>query len=197
FGPVVIDNAQSAILALVVSPDFLAHFSDIGELAFDDEELALLNLGQLDFVQGVDGVRLADVGFQLTPYALKERLERIKIRAWFALGYLFRSAFLSAGADMTQSGDVVRALYAGEFSQQFVFVNGLRQYGCGLSTDKQPLAIQRCKQTAAVSKRSQAVEAHGVEPLKYIAAFPVLRRTAMFLDEPLYLLESGDDALFA
>ena len=57
--------------------------------------------------------------------------------------------------------------------------------------------IERRKQRAAVLKRAQAIEAHGIEPLEDVAVFAVLRGAAVLLDEPLDLLEPGDDALLA
>ena len=57
--------------------------------------------------------------------------------------------------------------------------------------------VQRRKQGAALLKRAQAVEAHGIEPLEDVAIFPVLRRAAVLLDKSLDFLEAGDDALLA
>ena len=44
-------------------------------------------------------------------------------------------------------------------------------------------------------KRAQAIKAHGIQPLENVAIFPVLRGATVFLDKPLYLLESGDNPL--
>ena len=53
------------------------------------------------------------------------------------------------------------------------------------------------EQGEAVVQRSEAVETHGVEPLEDVAILPVLRRAAVLRDEPLNLLEAGDDPLLA
>jgi hypothetical protein len=57
--------------------------------------------------------------------------------------------------------------------------------------------IERLKLGAAIGELPKTIEAHCVQPLEDVAAFPVLRGVAVFLDETLNLLETGDDPLFA
>jgi hypothetical protein len=56
--------------------------------------------------------------------------------------------------------------------------------------------IEGRQQRSAVLLRAQPVEAHGIEPLEDVAAFPVLRGLAV-LHKPLDVLEAGDDPLLA
>ena len=57
--------------------------------------------------------------------------------------------------------------------------------------------VERCKKRTAFLNCAQAVEAHGILPFKNVTVFPMLGSSTMFLDEPLYLLEPGYDALLA
>lgn len=57
--------------------------------------------------------------------------------------------------------------------------------------------VQRLQEGAAVRERAQAVQAHGVKALEYVAAFTVLRRTVVLLSKALDFLEARDDALLA
>src|SRR5437763_1659029 len=57
--------------------------------------------------------------------------------------------------------------------------------------------IEGFKQRAALLQRTKAIEAHCIQSLEDVVAFPVLRDVAMLFDEALNLLEAGDDALFA
>ena len=57
--------------------------------------------------------------------------------------------------------------------------------------------IEGLKQATAFRQLAQAIEAHGIQPLEDVAVLPVLRSTAVLLDESLDLLEAGDDALLA
>src|ERR1700730_9093040 len=45
--------------------------------------------------------------------------------------------------------------------------------------------------------RSQPIKAHSIQTLKNFAIFAMLRGVTVFLDKPLYLLKSGNDALLA
>ena len=66
-----------------------------------------------------------------------------------------------------------------------------------LRARQKPLMIEGFKQGAAIVQLAQAIEAHGIQPLEDVAVFPVLRGAAVLFDEPLNLLEAGDDALLA
>ncbi len=55
--------------------------------------------------------------------------------------------------------------------------------------------VQRLQQGAAVPESTQAVQAHGVEALEYVAILTMLRRTPVLLGEALDFLEARDDAL--
>jgi hypothetical protein len=59
------------------------------------------------------------------------------------------------------------------------------------------VTVERRKKRTTFLQRAQTVEAHGVEPLKDILFFPMLRSAAVLLNKPLYLLESGNDAFRA
>src|SRR5579883_1993458 len=50
---------------------------------------------------------------------------------------------------------------------------------------------------AAIGQLAQAIKAHGIQALEDVAVLAVLWSAAMLFDEPLYLLETGDDPLLA
>src|SRR3546814_13265783 len=50
---------------------------------------------------------------------------------------------------------------------------------------------------AALLQGAQSVQPHGVEALENVVALAVARGAAVFVNETLYFLEPGDDALFA
>ena len=73
-------------------------------------------------------------------------------------------------------------------------------HGCSWRTGsagEKPLTVQRRKKRTAFLKRAQPVEASRIESLENVLIFSMLRGVAMSFDKSLYLVESGDDALFA
>jgi hypothetical protein len=59
------------------------------------------------------------------------------------------------------------------------------------------MMVKRRKKRTTFPKCAQAAEAHGIEPLKDVPIFPMLRGAAVLFDELLYLVESGNDAFLA
>jgi hypothetical protein len=112
---------------------------------------------------------------------------------------LLGRALLRSRPDMPEFRDVDRCggLYP-ELRQKLVvveFVGGADR--CSLRAREKPLMVEGLKYATAVGLLANAIEAHGIQPLEDVAVFPVLRGTAMLLDETLNLLKACDDTLFA
>src|ERR1700687_2334214 len=81
FGSLVVDDTQPAVTTVVLRPEILTDLGDVGYLTLDNEVLALLNLGHLDLVHSLDGERMADGGFALSPHARDNRPKLFQVLA--------------------------------------------------------------------------------------------------------------------
>ncbi|GJE70739.1 hypothetical protein CHKEEEPN_2280 [Methylorubrum podarium] len=189
---VIVDHAQTAVATLVFGHELFAHFRDIGGLAANDEELALL-----DFGHRLEGPRLAHAGVEVFPDLGEQRLESLEVLAKRAVGDFLSRALVGGGPYMLQIPDVRCTRSAFELCHEVVVIHGIhRRSRWSGRTNKKPLAIKRCEDCSAFFKRAQPVQANRIETLEYVTVFAMLRSAAMQFDETLNVFEAGDDAFF-
>jgi hypothetical protein len=85
-------------------------------------------------------------------------------------------------------------LYA-EGLEQLVIIEFVGWISLALRWEKYPLVIHIFDQLPAIGLPADSLQTHGVDTLKDILAFTVGWSLAVFLHEPLDLLEAGDDSL--
>ncbi len=123
-----------------------------------------------------------------------EREERLEIGTRFAVRHILGGPFFGACANVAQNGDVIGFGGICQFGSQLIDVVRGDGLGDKRRPRKQPLIVQRLQQRPTVGEGAQAVEPHGIQPLKNVAVFPVLRQVPVLLDKALDFFEARNDA---